>query len=389
MRRAHPPPRASLRRAPRTGIRMTLRKFKALTLPLCAACLVLAGWMVYHSLSGAPLAGCGTGSGCDSVTGSRWAWIFGGVPVGLPAAAVYALLGICILFFGGESSEDHSLDRFLWPLMSFLGGCIIGAAIWFCYLQAFVLHAFCLYCTLLHVLGCILAALVLFGPAGRRYLWFAAGLAAAAVFAVIQSNTLPDSVYDAGEAEAALPTFAEEEIPVLGDGEETLTLLFDFQCTHCRRLHTQLPEFLSLAGGQYRLFLCPVPLSSACNPYIPTSGIDRFAGSCPLTRLALAVWYARPDAYVPFWDWLLGDGDPRALVTPAEAEQRVRALLGDAFDAALADPRIDTYLRKAEELFGRTSAGQGAVPRLIRGQHWLVPETDNPDALLALVREQL
>ena len=48
-----------------------------------------------------------------------------------------------------------------------------------------------------------------------------------------------------------------------------------------------------------------MPLSSACNPYLPNTGIDRFAGSCELTRLALAVWYARPDAYAAYWESLL------------------------------------------------------------------------------------
>lgn len=168
----------------------------------------------------------------------------------------------------------------------------------------------------------------------------------------------------------------------------TITLLFDFQCIHCRRLHRVLPELAARSGG--RILLCPVPLSSACNPYIPASGIDRFAGSCPLTRYALAVWYARPDAYADYWDWLLGGGDEHAQIAPAEAENRARALLGAGFEAALTDPRIDAYLRKVEELFGRTSSsGKGGVPRLIRGQRWLVPETDDADELIELIRTEL
>ena len=370
---------------------MTLRRFKTVALSLCAACLVLAGWMLFHSLTGVRMAGCGAGSGCDSVMGSPWAYLLGGVPVSLPAAVSYLLLAICLLFLGGESPEDRSLDRILWPAMLVLGGAIVGAAIWFCYLQAFVLHAFCKYCSLLHLLGTVLAVLVL-AAAPRRYLWFIAGLVAAAVFAFVQTRTLPDAAYDTGRTEAELPTFPEGEMPVLGaqDAPDELTLLFDFQCNHCRRLHRMLPDLLEKAGGQYRILLCPVPLSSACNPYIPASGIDRFAGSCPLTRYALAVWYTRPDAYAAYWDYLLGDGDERAAIDSVDAETRARALLGEAFDAAVTDPRIDAYLRKAEELFGRTSGGgKGGVPRFIAGQRWLVPETDTPEALLALLRSEL
>ena len=375
---------------------MMLRRFKTTALFLCAACLALAGWMLFHSLTGVQMVGCGAGSGCDSVMGSPWAYVLGGVPVSLPAAVAYVLLALCLVFLGGESSEDRSLDRLLWPMMLVLGGAILGAAIWFCFLQLFVLHAFCKYCTLLHLLGILLAGWIMF--AGRPFdrlrnrSWFAVGLLAAALFAFVQSRTLPAAAYDTGRTEVALPAFTDGEIPVLGpsDALDELTLLFDFQCNHCRRLHQILPDLLEKAGGQYRIRLCPVPLSSACNPYIPASGIDRFAGSCALTRNALAVWYARPDVYETYWDYLLGGGDERASIAPADAEARARALLGDGFQEAIQDPRIDAYLRKAEELFGRTSnAEKSGVPRLIHGQNWLVPETDQADELLELIRLSL
>ena len=386
---------------------MTLRRFKTVALLLCAACLALAGWMLFHSLTGARMAGCGAGSGCDSVMGSPWAYVLGGVPVSLPAAVAYVLLALCLVFLGGESSEDRSLDRLIWPMTLVLGGAILGAAIWFCYLQLFVLHAFCKYCTLLHLLGILLAGWILFSGRSlnlskgrpersfdrlRNRSWFAIGLLAAALFAFVQSRTLPAAAYDTGRTEVALPAFTDGEIPVLGpsDAPDELTLLFDFQCVHCRRLHKVLPELLAKAGGQYLIRLCPVPLSSACNPYIPASGIDRFAGSCQLTRFALAVRYARPDVYEAYWDYLLGSGNERASIALADAEARARALLGDGFQEAVQDPRIDAYLRKAEELFGRTSnAAKSGVPRLIHGQNWLVPETDQADELLELIRLSL
>ena len=412
---------------------MTLRRFKTTALLLCAACLALAGWMLFHSLTGARMVGCGAGSGCDSVMGSPWAYVLGGVPVSLPAAVSYLLIALCILFLGGETEEDRSLDRFLRPLLLVLAGALVGAALWFSYLQLFVLHAFCKYCTLLHLLGCVLAFWLLSlskqpkrrpGRPGRSLslskgrpergvalrqaqgpprtvpervegpaVWFLAGLAAAALFAFVQARTLPAAAYDAGRTEASLPTFADGEVPVLGpsDAPEELTLLFDFQCSHCRRLHQVLPELLAKAGGQYRIRLCPVPLSPACNPYIPATGVDRFAGSCALTRYALAVWYARPEAYEAYWDELLGGGPSTGSGgAVGEAEAAARAILGAEFAAATKDPRIDAYLRKVEELFGRTSSAEkSGVPRLIRGQKWLVPETDQADELLELIRLSL
>ena len=374
-----------------------LRRFKALALLLCAACLALSVWMLIHSGTGAPMAGCGAGSGCDSVMGSPWAYVLRVIPVSLASLILYALLLVCLLFLGPDVSVKGSLDRLLWQILPLFGGCVVGAALWFCWLQAGVLHAFCPYCTALHLTGCVLAVLLLLRARreGVRPWWpFAAGLAAAAVFAFVQARTLPDAVYDSGRTDAPLPEFRSGEVPALGAGPsaeaETLTLLFDFQCIHCRRLHRVLPELLEKSERPLRILLCPVPLSSACNPYIPASGTDRFEGSCALTRLALAVWYAAPEQYAAFWDYLLGSGDVRLQSDPAEADARARQILGPAFEKAVSDGRIDTYLRAVYELFGRTSVGQkSGVPRLIHGGRWLVPETDTADDLLALIRTEL
>ena len=83
-------------------------------------------------------------------------------------------------------------------------------------------------------------------------------------------------------------------------------------------------------------------------------------------------------------------GGPSTSSGTAQAEAAARAILGGEFAAATKDPRIDAYLRKVEELFGRTSnAEKSGVPRLIHGQKWLVPETDQADELLELIRLSL
>ena len=371
-----------------------LRRFKAAALLLCAACLALSVWMLVHALTAAPMAGCGAGSGCDGVMGSPWAYVLGGVTVSLVSTTLYLLLMACLLFLGGDRAEDRSLDQWLWRLMPLLGGCIVGAALWFCWLQAGVLHLFCPYCTALHLAGCVLAVLILLRArkAGTRPAWpFAAGLAAAALFAFVQARTVPETVYDSGRTGAELPVFSDAELPALGpaDAPTEITLLFDFQCSHCRRLHRVLPELLDKTDGQVRIRLCPVPLSSACNPYIPASGTDRFAGSCELTRLALAVWYAAPERYAAFWDAMLVEEGGRTPAGPDVAQARARELLGDGFETAVADGRIDATLRRAYELFGRTSTQEkSGVPRLVCGQRWLVPEVDDAEALLQLIRTE-
>jgi len=339
------------------------------------------------------MVGCGAGSGCDNVMGSRWAYCLRSIPVSLPALALYLMMLVCSLFYEGK--ESASLDRMIRPLLLMMAGCLVGIALWFSWLQAGVLYSFCKYCTLLHLLGCVSATVVLvhFGRQGLRFA--AIGLAGAALFAFVQSRTLPSIIYDSGKTESSLPAFSDKDVFSIGaeDAGTTFTLLFDFQCEHCRKLHKLLPS--ACADGRFKVLMCPVPLSSDCNPYIP-DGIDRFDGSCRITRAALAVWYACPDRYPAFESYLM---DGESCPSPEEAEAEAARVLGgsalqdslqaaaqDAFQTAVQDPCIDNYLDKVYELFGRTSsAGKGAVPRLIYGQQWLVIEAETAESLSSLL----
>lgn len=342
--------------------------------------------MLRHSLAGAALVGCGAGSGCDAVTGSVWAYFLGNIPVSLPALLAYVIMLICILFYGGKSREAQSLDGKIELVLLLLAGAITGSAIWFSWLQIGVLHSFCKYCTLLHLIGCAASVLILIHCRHLRAPIFIAGIAAAGIFSFVQTKTLPDSLYDSGRTESSLPSFSAEEAYTIGpeDPNATLTLLFDFQCSHCRRMHRLLPEVCENLGINVRL--CPVPLSSGCNPYVP-DGIDVFDGSCPITRTALAVWFARPDLYRDFEEFLMG---PELCPSPDETYAEAARILGkEELDAAMQDKRIDNYLSKVYELFGRTStAGKGAVPRLICNQEWLVAEVDDEESLSSLIREK-
>lgn len=313
--------------------------------------------------------------------GSRWAYCLKNIPVSLPALALYVLMLACSLFYEGKNSA--SLDRMIRPLLLVMAGSVIGSALWFSWLQAGVLHSFCKYCTLLHLLGCVSATVVLvhFGRTGLPLA--AIGLAAAALFAFVQFRTLPNIIYDSGKTESALPAFSDEDVFSIGaeDAGATFTLLFDFQCEHCRKLHKLLASVCE--SDNINILLCPVPLSSDCNPYIP-DGIDRFAGSCRITRSALAVWYAVPDRYPEFESFLM---DGEFCPSPDEVEAEAVRILGkDGFHSAAHDMRIESYLSKVFELFGRTSsAGKGAVPRLISGQKWIVVEAETAESLSNLL----
>lgn len=376
---------------------MTLRRFKTIALPLYAVCLALGIYMLIHSLSGANLVGCGSGSGCDSVMGSLWAYIAGIIPVSAPAVLTYILLIICILFLSGkQDKESRQLDGFIWTMMLFLGGAIVGAALWFSYLQIAVLHKFCKYCTLTHLIGCIGAGMIAVAAPKRRtvkYGTMVLGLIASAVFATVQVKTMPSIIYDDGRASALLPSFGQDELPSVGpaDAPHEIKLMFDFQCNHCRALHKLLPEIVEKTGGDLRFQLCPVALSNECNPYVPHGGIDSFRGSCTMAKLGLAVWYNYPEFYPQVEEYLLGSGDINHIIPPEEARRHVAAIVGEKqLEAALQDERIQDYLPRVFELFGRTSSSsKSGIPRLIYDQNWLVPETDSADELISVIYSTL
>ena len=376
---------------------MTLRRFKTIALPIFAACLGLGIYMLIHSLTGASLVGCGTGSGCDSVMGSLWAYMAGVLPVSAPAVVTYLLLLICILFLSdGKDKESEELNGMIWTMMLILGGAIVGVALWFSYLQIAVLHQFCKYCTLTHILGCIGAGVTAAAAPKRqtvRYGTMVLGVIAAAMLAAVQVKTMPSIVYDDGTSSVPLPEFGLEELPSVGpaDAPHEIRLMFDFRCNHCRALHKLLPEIVERTGGDIRFQLCPVSLSSECNPYVPHGGRDPFRGSCTMANLGLAVWYSCPEHYNEVEEYLLGSGDINHIIDPEEARRHVAGIVGEAqLETALMDARIQQSLAKSYEIFGRTStSSRSGIPRLIYDQNWLVPETDSADELISVIYSTL
>lgn len=364
-------------------------------LPLGAVCLALCVYMLVHALIGVNLVGCGVGSSCDSVMGSPWAFLFGRIPVSAIAVVTYLMLMVCLLFLDSGKEADLSLDCIIWTIMLSIGGAIVGIALWFSYLQLAVLHTFCKYCCLVHFLGCVCGCSVYMVTPQRRgwkYIPLAAGFVAAGLMAFVQVKTVPAIVYDEGSTQAALPSFENDGMPVVGpeNAEFTVTLMYDYQCVHCRKLHKILSEVIEKSAGKLKFILCPVSLSNECNPYVP-DGIDRFAGSCTMARLGLAAWFSFPEYYPQIEEYLLGGEDVHKTLKPEDAVEYVREIVGDEpLGIALNDPRIKNCLSKAYELFGRTSNSEkSGIPRLILGNRWIVPETESADDLLSVIQSSL
>lgn len=358
-----------------------------------AAALLLCIVMSIHSLSGSTLVGCGAGSACDSVLGGRWSMLFGIFPVSGLAAGVY--LAFLLAFAAYMLSKDAEVKDLASKAMLLFSGAIIGAALWFIGLQIFAEGTLCKYCMSAHALGILCACLTLSAllPGKKTYrIWPAAGVGLAAVLAVVQALTAPGSVYQEGSGDEAFPLIQTGEAPVMGDpdAEFVIDLLYDYQCSHCRKVHQMLPEIIDHFGGRVAFVLCPCPLSPKCNPYVPKEE-TRFEGSCDLARLALAVYELEPEEFPAFDAWLFGSDEESWRPRPvAAARERAAAIVGaERLDSIIPEAVLSDMIRRTSDLFGRTStSGSGGIPRFVHDYRWVVPVADKAEDLEMILSDE-
>ena len=350
--------------------------------------LLLSGWLLFQKASGSItyLVGCGSGSGCANVLGSRWSqWFL--IPVTALSLVLYAvLLG---LTFRPQRTA-----------LLAVGSSLAGAALWFGIVQAFILRSFCPWCLSAHVLGLAAAALIFRehagkskGPAARGIL---AGLAATAVLVAGQVfGPVPDTHQTSDVAVTpAPPTPAGKPLPVheRGDGRKVVFLAnksynvaalphlgdpasphvavkyFDYACDSCRDLHEDLLAFQTKHPGKLCVILLPCPIHRACNPEVPAH-LENHPNACELARLALACWRADPASFPAVHHALFA----RPTLDPAKAMEAVKPLLkAPLAPDALADPWIDEVLAADAADYKRinvTNTGQlnYLMPKLLVG----------------------
>jgi uncharacterized membrane protein/protein-disulfide isomerase len=380
--------------------------------------------MSWHYLEGGSMVGCGGGSPCEQVLNSQWSTIAGMLPISGLAVGVYLAMLVASLFIG--PATEAPIRRLAWSVMLILVGSVAGSAIWFTILQKWVIGYFCPYCMTTHIAGLLLATLVIWraitefdyhsndipltnhamvknvSPATPRRMFrplsamglALIGLVLAGIMAACQVGFTPSAVYRDGESEDNLPAIDYNTVPMVGspDAPYVITLLFDYQCSHCQKLHFMLNEAIRRYAGKLAFALCPAPLNTGCNPYIPQD-VDAFKNSCELARIGLAVWVAKHEAFPAFENWMFTfeSGDswlPRSLET---TRAKAVELVGQAqFDAAWSDPWIGRYMQTCIRIYGQTiQSGKGGVPKLIFGSHWVIPEPYNADDLVMILQKSL
>jgi uncharacterized membrane protein/protein-disulfide isomerase len=384
---------------------------------LSALGLALSAYLSWHSLTGGSVLGCGGGSACDEVLNSRWSSVAGVLPVSGLAAGAYLALLVAGFYIG--PATEAPVRRLAWRALLVLVGAAAGSAVWFMIVQKWIIGSFCPYCMATHLTGLLLAALVIW-RAPRQFednstapvqvvpastpqriigrlpaLSLASvGLALAGILAACQVHFKPPAVYRGGEAQNNLPALDPRAAPLVGspDAPYVVNLLFDYKCPHCQQLHLMLDEAIRRSGGKLAFVLCPTPLNTRCNPYIPRD-VDEFAGSCELAKVTLAVWAARREAFPAFDRWMFSydSGDrwqPRSLDA---AKAKAVELVGQAkFEAAQTDPWIDRYLQTSIRIYGNTlQGGNNAVPKLVFGPRWVIPQPDDIDDFISILRDRL
>ena len=359
--------------------------------------LLLSIVLCIHSISGHGLIGCTQGTHCNIVLGSRWSFLFGIIPVSSLAAGAWIAFLFCLILYN-RNDTDANLKRFLCRILQVLSGAVTGSALWFIWLQSHMIRAFCPYCMTAHILGIAISVITVIWcirlKTGHTVLNIGIGLIVAAALAVVQFTTTPRTLAERGFINEPLRYPDPKEMPITGnpDAKHKVTLLFDWQCSHCRRTHIMLPDAVSMLGDSIAVVCCPVSMSRECNPHV-SPGIDRFAGSCTFMRIGLALWRNNPDAYRKYEEWFFGTDLSQGWNPPTvehATEMAVQLIGKDRLDDEMQSRWMENYIRIVNELFGRTSRGTtSAIPRLIYNGHILIPETDTPSDLAQLIAGML
>jgi uncharacterized membrane protein/protein-disulfide isomerase len=386
--------------------------------------LILSAILSWHYLQGSSMIGCGSGSPCDQILNSKWSMLIGVLPVSGLAVGVYFALLVAGFFIG--PTTELQIRRIAWSTMLILVGSIAGSAVWFTIVMKWIINDFCLYCITVHITGLFLTVLIIwrgikeFGdhsndislrnhaiiqnvtsvipglifrplPVLRMTM---IGLILSGIMAVFQVGFNSQAIYSSGESQYSLLTLDYHTVPMVGspDAPYVVTLLFDYKCTHCQKVHFMLDGAIRSFNGKLAFVLCPTPLNTQCNPYIPRD-VDEFKNSCELARIGLAVWLAKREAFPAFENWMFTfeSGDrwrPRSLDS---ARIKAIELLGqEKFEDALADPWIVKYLHTCIQIYGQTiHGGNGGVPKLIFGSRWIIPEPYNADDLVKILQKSL
>ncbi len=369
----------------------------------------LSLWLTVQKLTGKidTLAGCGAGSGCANVLGSKWSMVFGVVPVSVLS---------CLLYLGVLASLFFPVRVAGWFRLLAAWLCI-GAAVWFTGLQLLVMHTICPYCMVMHGLGVLLGGGILVSEVksgwsvGRAVLPLlvavplVAGLAAVQHFGPEPETHLVDDtvvVEETGDVDAGIHAAGEGrvvsffngrklyrvgELPHLGevDAGHVIVKYYDYTCEACRDVHGRLEKVMEKYPGKLAVVVLAVPLDRECNPHLP-QGVKDHRDACKFARLSLRVWRAEPEKFREFHKWLFEFHDQPYEVAEAMAYSLVGAEKMDAVDAKWIDAVLAENVSDYRQLTSQTPV----MPKiLLKGAKVLHGVTRDAGTLEDVLQQEL
>lgn len=379
-------------------------KWMIVIVAIVAAAMSL--WLTFQKLTDRidTLAGCGAGSGCANVLGSKWSMVLGVMPVSILSFILYIAVLVSLWMSGVKVRWFRMLSAWMF----------IGAAVWFTALQLFVLQTMCPYCMTMHGLGVLLGLLILlaeFKVEGARTRSLSAmalavvlvmGLAAVQYYgpepethrvddAKPAGYVKQDDVHSAGQGR--LVTFSRgrmayrvDALPHLGpvDAEHVIVKYFDYTCEACGAVHANLEKIRTQHSGKITVLVLPVPLNSECNAHLPR-GVKDHRNACELAKLALTVWRADPSKFPDFHQWAFDFHDQ-----PIEAaEAYAYSLVGEEKMSGVDTAWVDAVLQQDVADYREFAKDTPVMPKLLVKDAIIQGKVKDLETLRKLLEKQL
>ncbi len=356
--------------------------------------------LLFHHLSGVRIAGCGAGGSCETMLNSQWSVVLG-VPVSMAGAGVYLVLMIAIV-----------RKNLLW--VNICLGAMLGAAVWFVFVQAVIIGRLCPWCMTGHAVGLSLVGLTFWrgktrgGAVNENIVMGAFAVMAAVGIAVLQyfgprpmTHQLDDTPGGLAASGAGVHARGNGRKVKFGDGEmvydvaamphlgrpnapHVLVEYFDYQCSACRIMRGFLSSLMEKHPDDICVLVLPVPLDRGCNAALP-EGEPQHPGSCALTRIALAVWRSDTEAYPALHRAFLTDPPPDQAAAMALATAKVSAA---RLEAAMREPWIDELIQANIADWVSFSAKTRHLPKLLITQKRILHGLPSGEADFIRVMEQ-